>query len=338
MKILKIAGIAIAVLAVIAIILGLVGAKTYNVHREIVIKAPAAPVYQTVSHYANFPKWSPWQHLDPEMKTTLDGTDGTVGAKYSWVGNNKAGAGTMTLTKLEENKTIGQDLDFEKPFKSHATTYMNLEPADGGTKVTWGMMGESGFISRIMMTLMGGMDKMIGPDYEKGLANLKSLVEAEASKAPAYAIEEIDWAEKNYLSTKRQVVTVEQMSAFFGKNFGAMATAIGAAGAKPGIPVGVYYNFDEQNKKADMAAAIPYEGKKVTAKGFENLTLPAGKAYLINYYGDYMSMKPAYDAMDVKLKAMGKENPDLVVEEYVTDPMSEPDTAKWNTKIYFFVK
>jgi effector-binding domain-containing protein/uncharacterized protein YndB with AHSA1/START domain len=337
MKILKIAGIVIAVIALIVIVLGLVGAKTYNVHREIVINAPAETVYKTASHYENFPQWSPWQHLDPNMKTNIEGTDGTVGAKYSWVGNNKAGAGAMTLTKLEENKTIGQDLDFEKPFKSHATTYMNFEPADGGTKVTWGMMGESGFVSRVMMTLMGGMDKMIGPDYEKGLANLKSLTEAEASSAPAYEIKEVDWAEKNYL-TKREVVKFQDMSNFFGNHFPKMDEAIGKAGAKPGIMSGVYYKYDEQAMTADVAAAVPYEGKKVSAKGYDNLTIPAGKAYMVDYYGDYMKMKPAYDAIDAKLKTMGKENPDLVVEEYITDPMSEADTAKWNTKIYFFVK
>lgn len=83
---------------------------------------------------------------------------------------------------------------------------------------------------------------------------------------------------------------------------------------------------------------LPFRLKaKVLAKGYSNLNLPDSKAYLINYFGDYQKMKPAYEAMNEKLKTLGRENPDMVVEEYVSDPMTEKDTAKWNTKIYFFV-
>ncbi len=133
------------------------------------------------------------------------------------------------------------------------------------------------------------------------------------------------------------MVKFQDMGNFFGTNFPAMSKAIEGAGGKPGIPMGVYYKYDEEAMNADMAAAIPYEGAKVLAKGFSNLNLPAGKAYLIDYFGDYAKMKPAYDAMDAKLKELGKENPQMVVEEYVSDPMSEKDTAKWETRIYFFV-
>lgn len=340
MKILKIAGIALAIIAVILIVLGLVGPKTYNVQRSITINAPAETIFQTVSHYENFSKWSPWQHLDPEMKTTIDGADGTVGAKYSWVGNSKAGEGSMTFTKLEPNKTIEQDLAFVKPFKSESQTYMDLEPADGRTKVTWGMKGESAFVSRIMMTLMGGMDKMIGPDYEKGLANLKTLSEAAGSpvSTTTYEVKEVDWAEKNCISTKRQIVTAKEFDQFFGTNLGAISKAIEGAGARAGSPLGIYYSFDEVAMKADMVAAVPYEGKKVSAKGFETINLPAGKAYVVDYYGDYMKMKSAYDAMHNKLKEAGKDKDPVFIEEYLSDPMVEKDTAKWHTKLYYILK
>ncbi|MFN8322737.1 MAG: SRPBCC family protein [Chitinophagales bacterium] len=178
MKYLKIAGIVLSVIVGIAILIGLIAPKNYNIKREAVIQTSADIIYKTVSHYSEFPKWNPWQELDPKMKTTIDGTDGTVGAKYSWTGNDEAGAGSMTITKLDEGKYVEQTLEFLKPFKSTATTYINIEPTEGGQKVTWGMKGENSFVPRIFMTLMGGMDKAIGKDYEKGLTKLKTLCES----------------------------------------------------------------------------------------------------------------------------------------------------------------
>lgn len=336
MKALKITGIVLAVVIALLAVIGLTGPKNYNVHRDTVIKAPASAVYNTVAHFGNFPKWSPWQHLDPNMKVQLDGTDGTVGAKYSWEGNDKAGSGAMTITKLEQDKTVEQDLHFLKPFESHAATYMNLEPAEGGTKLTWGMKGESDFMSNVFMFFMGGMDKAIGKDYENGLANLKKLVEENAAAAPAYEVLETAWPETKLLATKRQTVTYQQMGSFFETNFTAIGKAIGTAGAKAGAPMGLYYKYDDANMSADMAAAIPVQGKDAKAKGFENITLPAGKAYVVDYHGDYSKMKPAYDAIHAKMKELGIEKSDLFVEEYITDPMTEKDTAKWHTRVYFF--
>ncbi len=163
------------------------------------------------------------------------------------------------------------------------------------------------------------------------------MSESETSAAPVFEITEVDWAGKNCLA-KRETVKFQDMAGFFASNFPAMQKAIETAGAKTGNPLGVYYQYDEKAMNADMAAAMPYEGKKVLAKGFTNLSLPAGKAYLIDYWGDYANMGAAYGAMDAKLKEIGKTNPDLVVEEYVAYPMNEKDTSKWNTKIYFFVK
>ncbi len=134
-----------------------------------------------------------------------------------------------------------------------------------------------------------------------------------------------------------KIVDFKDMHDFFATNYSKMFETISKAKAKPGIPLGVYYKYDEKAMNADLAAAIPYEGKVATTKDYPVLNLPSSKAYLIDYFGDYMKMKPAYDAMDGKLKTMGKENPDMVIEEYITDPMTEKDTAKWHTKIYFFV-
>ncbi len=181
MKVLRILGIVLVAIVVAGLIIGLTAPKSYDIKRETVINAPAEVIFKTVSNYSEFPKWSPWLELDPNMKTTIEGTDGTFGAKYRWSGNDEAGTGSMTITKLEDGKSVEQALEFLKPFKSSATTYINIETTEGGQKVSWGMKGESAFVARVFMTLMGGMDKAVGPDYEKGLAKLKALCES-ASK------------------------------------------------------------------------------------------------------------------------------------------------------------
>lgn len=337
MKALKIIGIILLVVVLAVVAIGLVTPKDYDIKREVVINASNDVVFNTVSHYSEFPKWSPWQELDPNMKTNLEGTDGTVGAKYSWEGNDKVGSGSMTITKVEPGKLVEQDLHFLKPFESRSNTYLMIEEVDGGQKVTWGMKGESPFVSRIFMTLMGGMDKMVGADYEKGLNKLKTLCEAAASTNTTYTVTETDWTAKTCLSIRKEVAFAD-IPDVFETHLPKIAEAIGKAGAKQGIPLGVYYVYDEANKKTDMAVAIPYEGAKVTSKEYKELSLPARKAYVIDYYGEYGDkMMPAYDAMAAKLKELGRDNPDLVIEEYVGDPMVEKDPSKVLTKIYFFV-
>ena len=335
MKVLQIVGVTAAV--ILAVSFSGCTPKNYDVHRETVIKAPAEAIFKNISRYENFPKWSPWQGLDTAMTTAIEGIDGTVGAKYSWKGNDKAGEGSMTFTKIEENKSVEQALEFLKPFKSSSTTYMNLEPAEGGTKVTWGMRGESALIARIMLTFMGGMDKAVGKDYEKGLAQLKTLSESSASSTPAYEVKETDWTEKNTLSF-RQEVKFQDMGQFFGMHYSEIDKAIKGAGAREGIPLGVYYKYDKEAKSADLAAAIPYEGKKVLAKGYSDLKLPASKAYLVDFWGPYSGMEGAHTALQAKMKEIGKDHPDLVIEEYISDPMAEKDSTKWETKVYYLVK
>lgn len=333
MKVLKIIGIIIAVLVVLVLVAGLIAPKDFNVNRSIVINASHETVFKGVSTFEQFGKWNPWNKLDSNQVITLEGTDGTIGAKRSWKGNSKIGEGSMTLAKAEPN-SVEYKLDFIKPFEGHNIGYMNLETVEGGQKVTWGMKGSMPFPMNAMLLVMN-MDKEGGKDFEEGLANLKALCESASS---TYAIKEVDWAEKSCLSI-RSLVNFADMPKFFGAHYPAMAAAIGKAGAKPGIPLAVFYKYDEKAMNADVVAAIPYEGKKVSAKGYAELNLPATKANLIDYFGDYNKMKPAYDEMTVFLKKnFNRENPDMVLEEYITDPMSEKDTAKWETKIYFFVK
>jgi hypothetical protein len=117
----------------------------------------------------------PWEDLDPDLRRTYGGPESGVGAWYEWDGNRKAGKGRMEITDVDES-TVTIDLRFLRPFKSQSTTAFRLEPDGDGTLVTWTMTGPNTFMMKVM-GIFTSMEKMIGPDFEKGLDRLKREVE-----------------------------------------------------------------------------------------------------------------------------------------------------------------
>jgi uncharacterized protein YndB with AHSA1/START domain len=168
------------------IVLGFVGfvatrPGTFHIERSTSIAAPAEVVYAQIADFHAWPAWSPWEHLDPQMQRTFDGAPSGVGAIYSWTGNDKVGEGRMTITDAQPAQNLGIKLEFLKPWASTCTATFALTPAADGTQVTWKMDGKNDFMAKTMGVFMN-MDKMIGADFEKGLAGLKSTAEAEAAK------------------------------------------------------------------------------------------------------------------------------------------------------------
>jgi uncharacterized protein YndB with AHSA1/START domain len=150
--------------------------KTFRVERSTVINAPAEKVYRHLADFRNWQAWSPWEGLDPELKRTFAGPAEGVGAAYAWEGNKKVGAGRMELTKADPKSGISLNLDFLRPFKASNITDITFTPEGDGTRVKWAMYGPHPFMMRLMSVVFS-MDKMVGKDFEKGLAQLKSLSE-----------------------------------------------------------------------------------------------------------------------------------------------------------------
>jgi hypothetical protein len=151
-------------------------ADTYTVERTTTIDAPADEVYAQIVDFHNWRNWSPWDDIDPDLQRSYSGPYSGVGAGYSWSGNRKAGEGTMEITHAVEPSSVQIALEFVKPFKSSSTTSFNLEPKGEGTEVTWTMTGPMTMMTRVM-GIFKSMDKMVGPDFEKGLAQLQGATE-----------------------------------------------------------------------------------------------------------------------------------------------------------------
>jgi hypothetical protein len=152
---------------------------TFTVTRSAFIAAPPEAIFPLIEDLHRWQAWSPWEKIDPAMQRTYSGAAKGPGAIYNWSGNNKAGEGRMEITGLEAPNSLDIKLDFTRPMKAHNTIAFKLDAKDGGTQVTWIMLGASNLMSKVM-GLFFNMDKLVGGDFEKGLANLKAVTEAKA--------------------------------------------------------------------------------------------------------------------------------------------------------------
>lgn len=149
---------------------------SYVVERSTTIAADPQAVYEQVADFHHWIAWSPWEGLDPNITRTYSGPDSGVGAAYAWSGNRKAGRGRMQITDAEPAR-VTVDLTFEKPFKSSSVTeFMITEQGPDATAVTWSMTAPQTVMVKIM-GVFSSMDKLIGNDFERGLARLKALLE-----------------------------------------------------------------------------------------------------------------------------------------------------------------
>ena len=166
--------IALAVVAVLVV--AAMRPDSFAVQRSAEMRAAPEAIYPLIADFRQWPVWSPWEKLDPDMKRTHSGAASGTGAVYAWEGSSKVGAGRMEIRDVAPPSKVVIQLDFIKPFEGHNTTEFALVPKGESTDLQWTMRGPATF----MMKLMGvftNMDKMIGRDFERGLANLKAAVE-----------------------------------------------------------------------------------------------------------------------------------------------------------------
>lgn len=157
-------------------ILAMMKPNTLNYNRSAVINAPAEKIFPLINDFHEWPKWSPWEKLDPEMKRTHSGAASGKGAHYAWVGSKKVGEGSMEIVSTKAPNEIDIKIDFLKPWEAHNNIAFRLQPQGGGTHVDWRMTGPSNFMAKLFSVFVN-MDKLVGKDFEKGLANLKAEAE-----------------------------------------------------------------------------------------------------------------------------------------------------------------
>lgn len=175
MKVFKKVLLVLVALVAVFLVVGFFLPGSYRVERHIVIRAKADPVFTKVNTLKHWPEWTAWTVARfPDMKLNFSGPEAGGGAVYSWTGKT-SGDGTLKLTRSEPGKLIAYDLDFEhgKYLSKGEITFL---PEGEAVLVRWTNSGDLGAnpVNRWFGLLM---DKMMGPDLQTGLDNLKKQAE-----------------------------------------------------------------------------------------------------------------------------------------------------------------
>jgi uncharacterized protein YndB with AHSA1/START domain len=165
-----------AVLALLAVVISTRPAA-FHVERSIAIAAPPESAFTQVNDFHQWATWSPYEKLDPNLSRKYEGAPSGVGAVYSWAGTPKVGEGRMTIEKTDAPSLVSIKLEFFKPMSMTNRATFRFTPTPGGTRVTWAMDGTKNFMSKAFHMIVD-MDKLIGGDFERGLATLKANAES----------------------------------------------------------------------------------------------------------------------------------------------------------------
>ncbi len=171
--------ILIAVAVIIVVFVGIVALQPadFRIERKISIDTPAEVVFAQVNDFHKWEAWSPWAKMDPHATNTFEGPPAGTGAIFRWAGNSDVGEGSMTIVESRPNDLIRIKLQFLKPFEATSTAEFTFQPQGNQTVVTWSMFGKNNFMAKAF-SMFVDCDKMVGGQFEKGLAEMKSVSEA----------------------------------------------------------------------------------------------------------------------------------------------------------------
>lgn len=336
MKFLKALLVIVLVLLIGYAVACFLGPKEMELSVSESMDAPPETVY---AHVATLPTWEKWN-----VYTQMEGVKMSYGEKqkgegatYSWTMDGKPG-GNLEIIEAHPTDSLRVRLQFAD-WEGNSFVDWNFQPQGDSTNVSWKMTSdtETPFYMRGMMLFMEGSMKK---DFEKSLQNLEEYSKSNPVKASAeYEVNMVERPVATYLGI-RDEMPIDSMKAFFENSYAAIIAHIQEKQYEmSGAPVGIYYKWDMENNRTDLAAAIPVAGENLEgSETVKVIEVPAGNAAVINYYGDYANMMAPHEAMWEYLEENNLQQADIVIEEYVTDPMSEPDTTKWQTNIVYYVK
>ncbi len=341
MRVLKLIGLALVGLILLAFVIAAFVPKHFAYERSTDINASKDVVFGIANDLKTQETWGPWKKQDTTIQNTYNEVASGVGQVSSWTSTGGSGNGSQTITESTPPTAIKYRIDFEG--EGGGDSAMKFDDSEGGgTKATWAFSYDVPYPFNLMAAMAGGtMNKML----EDGLAGLKEMAEQKAKEAPAatggYEVKPMDFPGRTYVGIREQTTHDEVMkSTFFAERFGKIMTLLDKSKMQPaGSPAGVYYTWDVEKKTTDMAVAIPVgKGTAVAGGGLKTFEVPASKALVVDYYGPYDNFAAAHEAIGTYIKAKGLKEKPLVVEEYVTDPMTEKDSTKWLTKIIYMIE
>lgn len=339
MRTLKFIGLGLLSIVVLLLIVSFLLPSKVHFERTATIKAKPADVFKLVNNVKSWEMWSPWYRKDPNIKMSYSDTLEGVGAWYSW----KSEQGNVGNGILKIETSIPEDsIRTEMNFMEQGIAYGNFKFADDGdkTKLTWSMDSDAGMnpIKRLFGYFL--MDKMLAPDFEAGLHNIDSVVQAmPKTVTPVYNIEVTIVSALPLLSIldSADMTNGAEIGQKYGMNYTEIGTYMSKSKLKSvGAPLGIMGKMG--GPKYIWESAIPTdklgksEGRIVAKNSY------SGEAAFVRYFGSYQKTQAAYEAIYKWIGENGKTENGNAWEAYITDPGMEKDTSKWETDIYVPIK
>lgn len=325
MNILKKIGIGLLVIILILVIISLFIPSKVHIERSVIINAPVKTVFDAVNNLKTWKNWSYWDRIDPDMVSRYEGPESGVGATHRWDSENeKVGHGSMTITAVDEPKSLTTSLAFDKWVTPGGWLF---DETPEGVKTTMYLDRDMPFYGRISGLFM---DKMFGEDFDKSLMGLKSYTES----LPANETWKVETITTNPVKVMSMQVTSnnKEFNAALNNSFEQIMTATAKQGLKQtGPKYAIYQKWTMDTVEMEPGIVVDKSGKDDgTIKSSE---MKAVKAIKVDYYGSVS--EKAHIFMD----EWAKQNNVTIIgapwEEYITDKKAEPDTAKWLTRIYY---
>ncbi len=299
-----------------------------HVEKSVQVKAPVDKIFSSLTDFNEWQVWSPWLIQEREAKVTVS----EDGNSYEWQGD-RIGSGNMSITGKEENKRIDYDLNFLKPWKSHAKVWFEFEEQGEEVKITWYMDSSLPFFIFWMKKMMEGF---VGMDYDRGLSMFKDLMEngevdthidiKGESKTPAFK-----WVGVT------TTTSMDEMGPQMEKDLTSLATWTGEHAEIAGTPFTVYHKWDVVKKKVTYTSAIPVKEVPTDLAGqFESGEMPELRTFCIAHKGAYKHLGNAWSTgmnmqQNKKFKSSKKQHP---FEVYVSDPADTAD-KELVTEVHF---
>ena len=328
MRVLKKLLLGLVILVVLLAGIGMLLPRQVHVERSATIEAPPATIFAVINGFKMFNQWSPWYDVDPSAQYTYEGPARGVGARMSWKGDpKKAGSGSQEIIESRPFEVVRSSLDFGD--QGLATAQFALSGEGAGTRVTWGLDVDMGMspVGRYFGLMM---DKMVGTDYEKGLAGLKKLAEGlPKADFTGLQVEELEVAP----------VTVAYVSATSSKDEQEIARTIGASYATVGkfmatrklkqaaAPITINTKWADTGYEFDAAIPVDHapEAEVPADSPVQVKQTYSGKALKVVHKGPYREMDATYEKLMAYVAAHGYETAAPPWDEYVSDPGDTPE-------------
>lgn len=360
MKALKIILFAAISILLIAVVVGYLQPRKIEITMSEVINAPTCVVFDNVNDLSKRTQWSPWEQMDTTIQSTLGEKTKGLGASYTWTSEN-SGDGKLTYIDYKENEYLKSELDFGQEQPAYAS--FTFKEVEDGVEVTWTFEGDMGgaFYSRLFGVMMKAI---LEQTYNQGLINLAAQVKEDTENpcvAPAGPksmtdgatilkngegigvkgeIVEMEIAGANYISVVDSCeVTSDQIAQLIGTSYGKLVGYAQQAGqAMTSAPFVLYQKWDPPTKVVMEPSLLVDATELETPEGINFSSLASTKVIMGTHMGDYGDSEYLWNALDQYAKDNGLEIIGSPWHEYITDPSTELDTNKWESRIYYPVQ